>query len=391
MQESMSPEDEHHKVAFVIHTISSDTEGTQKQLLSTILKLKETSFRPLLVVLRSSPWLDRNDIGCPVVDLKFDGFIGPSIFSTIQRLTTVWRENGVDIVHAYFAESIILCFLSSFLENKPRLFSARRDIGLGKKNAPWYHTLYDLVMPVVNTRYVAVIANSESVKSHTIAKERLNKKKCHVIPNGVSLPQQETSYTNPTISKELLQGNDSTVNFCIVASLTPVKRHDLLISAFAAANNSGMGKDIKLWILGDGPLRSEMEERARGLGLRETVSFVGAVTNVVDWLRTMHVGILCSDREGLSNAIMEYMSAGLPTIATNVGGNPELLSDGRGVLIPAGDESALEKAIVALSSDPDLRQSIGTNSKQFVEKNFSWESNIESLTHLYRSAIQGQI
>jgi glycosyltransferase involved in cell wall biosynthesis len=123
-------------------------------------------------------------------------------------------------------------------------------------------------------------------------------------------------------------------------------------------------------LVGDGPLRPELEQQAAALEMLDRIVFLGDRRDVPAVLASLDVAILTSDSESLSNVILEAMAAQLPVIAYDVGGNGELINDQRGALIARGDENEFAAAIVRILSDTGLRRQLGENSRQFVERNF---------------------
>jgi glycosyltransferase involved in cell wall biosynthesis len=102
----------------------------------------------------------------------------------------------------------------------------------------------------------------------------------------------------------------------------------------------------------------------------------------------MAIGVICSDSEGLSNSIMEYMEAGLPVVANGVGGNPELVKNGiTGLLVPAGDADALADAIMVLLNSPETSSRMGAAGRRFIHERFSIEKMIEESRRLYESVL----
>jgi L-malate glycosyltransferase len=124
-------------------------------------------------------------------------------------------------------------------------------------------------------------------------------------------------------------------------------------------------------LVGDGPLRAEIEQQSAALGLGGRVTFLGDRRDIPAILASTNLAVLTSDSEGLSNVILEAMAAGVPVIAYAVGGNPELVSADRGALIPGGNESEFATAICRVLSDHSLRREQGRNARRFAEENFS--------------------
>jgi glycosyltransferase involved in cell wall biosynthesis len=141
-------------------------------------------------------------------------------------------------------------------------------------------------------------------------------------------------------------------------------------------------------LVGDGPLRQELEREAASLGLGPSAIFLGDRQDMPAVLASLDVAVLTSDSESLSNVVLEAMAAGLPVIAYGVGGNSELLSDQRGGLIPAGNETSFADAVGKLLSDLALRQQLGRNALQFVRETFSLDRVRQRYVELYVSLLQ---
>jgi glycosyltransferase involved in cell wall biosynthesis len=364
-------------VAYLIDTMACDTAGTQKQLLETIRRLDRTRYNPLLVCLWESPWMRTADLPCETVSLGHRGFLKPGFPGVVRRLACLYDERGIDLVQVFFDEAIFVGWMGALqARRRPVLVSSRRDMGLGAANQPWYHRLFPLALPLVNRDFAAILANSEMVKLHAARRERTATSRYRVVRNGVAFPP-------PAVSGQTAPVAAGGVGVACVASLTPVKRHDVLLRAWARLPRTGDSGAPHLYLLGDGPERARLEALAAELGLDGTVTFAGAVTDVVAWLRSVDVGVLCSDREGLSNAILEYMACGLPVVATAVGGNPELVDAGNGVLVPPGDDAALGVALAHLVADEGERRRLGGASLGRIRDNYAWDRAMSSLMDCY--------
>lgn len=367
-------------VAYLIDTIACDTAGTQKQLLETIRLLDRTKFEPLLICLWQSEWMTENELPCHCIILEYKGFLKLGFPKVVRRLIHTVDEQQIRIIQTFFEDSIFVAFLSSFLaKSSVVLLSSRRDMGLGKVNRPWYHLLYGFALPWVNRFFAGIVANSEQVRQFVAKKEKTDLTKIKVIRNGVYVPEK------PDESPALFQQFSDTVWIGLVASLTPVKRHDLLLLAAAILSLEDL--KFRILFLGDGPRREELETFATELGMREKVHFLGAVTNVPSYLFSLDIGVLCSDREGLSNAILEYMACGLPVVATAVGGNTELIDDGNGICVPPDNPTALAEALRRMIVDKKLREQCGLNSLDKIKQNYSWTKAMTELQNYYQDIL----
>lgn len=363
-------------VVYLIDTMACDTAGTQRQLLETIRRLDRARYRPLLVCLWESPWMRTADLPCETISLGHRGFLKPGFPGVVRRLGRLFDERGIDLVQVFFDEAIFVGWLGArAARRRPVLVSSRRDMGLGAANQPWYHRLFPLALPLVNRDYAAIIANSEMVRRYAAARERTPPGKYRVVRNGVA-------FAPAAAGRDSAPAGAGEAAVACVASLTPVKRHDVLLRAWAAVA-AAEGAPRRLVLFGEGPERARLEALAASLGVAGSVTFAGAVTDVADRLPAMQLGVLCSDREGLSNAILEYMASGLPVVATDVGGNPELVDAANGVLVPAGDPGALAAALSRLLADEAGRRRLGAASLARIRDHYAWDGAMGALMACY--------
>ncbi len=162
-----------------------------------------------------------------------------------------------------------------------------------------------------------------------------------------------------------------------------IKRVDIFIRAAALVREAL--SEVEFWIIGDGNQRRNLESLAEGLGMLPHVRFLGRRADVENLLPSIQVGVLSSDSEGLANALLEYMRAGLPVVATDVGGNGEVVENGKtGLLVPPGNAEAMAEAILALLKDPARAAALGDAAKQRFTEKFAVESMLVETEQLYR-------
>jgi len=321
-----------------------------------------------------------NELPCPYTILDYNGLLKISLPGVLKRLRKLIVEEDFQILQTFFEDSIFVAWLATrFIGHDIVLLSSRRDMGLGEGNQPWYHRVYGLLLPLINRDFDGIVANSQQVKSYVANREKAHSDKIEVIYNGVDLPNQPDP---PQIHNQSKNGE---IIIAIVASLTPVKRHDVLIEAVSLIKPQlfGTRTNIKVIALGQGPEKERLEFLTRQLQVNDLFHFQGAVTNVSDYLSYVDIGVLCSDREGLSNAILEYMASGLPVVATEVGGNIEMVSDLNGRCVPADDPDALACALCELILDRQKRERMGGVSRKKVLEDFSWQRSLDHLESYY--------
>ena len=170
----------------------------------------------------------------------------------------------------------------------------------------------------------------------------------------------------------------------MVANLTAYKGHKDLLQALANIKEIVPGHWKLLLVGEDYGIRDELVRLVARVGIEQHVCFLGARDDVPEILSSADIGILSSHQEGFSNAILEYMAAGLPVLATDVGGNAEALTCNEGLVVPLGNLDSLGKAICHLMLDPKLRTSMGRSGRQRVKRLFSTEKMVNEHIKVYK-------
>jgi glycosyltransferase involved in cell wall biosynthesis len=159
------------------------------------------------------------------------------------------------------------------------------------------------------------------------------------------------------------------------------KNHDCFLRA--AARLSRKFPEAEFLLVGDGPFRGELEKLAADLGIQRQVRFLGDRRDITALLASMDVSVIASASESLSNVMLESMAAGVPVVATSVGGNLELAGDDRALLTAPGDDAALADEVARLLTDENLRRDMARRARRFAEENFSVERIRDQYCELY--------
>ncbi|WEN41428.1 Putative glycosyltransferase EpsF [Thauera sp. GDN1] len=248
-----------------------------------------------------------------------------------------------------------------------------------------YQLLRRAYSPFVS-RYVALSGQIESylVDRVGIAPERVER-----ICNGV-----DTARFRPAAVREPLAGStfDDTALVIVgtVGRLQAVKDQVNLVRAFALARGQGRaGARLRLLIAGDGPQRADVEAEIRAAGIGDVTWLAGERSDVPELMRALDVFALPSQAEGISNTILEAMASGLPVVATDVGGNAELVAEGEtGALVPARDPDAMARELLRYTEDAALRHAHGVAGRKRVEQNFSIDGMVMRYTRLYEDLLK---
>ena len=365
------------RIAYLIDTIYSGSAGTEKQLLEIIRRLDRERFEITLICLHASPWLARQALPCQVHSLEYRGLLRKDLPAMIGRLRTLIKGQRIDILQAMFEDSVLVATLCRLLARDcpPIFLVSKRDMGLGAED-PWYGVVFRALFPFACRLADGVVVNAERLNSYLRRNPLIPGDRIRVIRNGVALPE--------AVARRPTPAGDAEVRIGVVANLKPIKRLDILLQALHLLRQ-GQAFPFQAHLIGDGGQRQELERLANSLGLADCVHFAGSVENVDAWLRRLDIGVLCSDSEGLSNAILEYMAHGLPVVATAVGGNPELVDDGNGRLVPMGDPQALAEALRELGGAPALRRRLGRESANRIRTRFTWEKVMPQWEEYYSS------
>ncbi len=209
-----------------------------------------------------------------------------------------------------------------------------------------------------------------------------------LIPNGIPVD----AFRSPSIDRESWRNKEgftpAEILFVCVAWLRPQKNPALLLESF----RRGPASDPRahLLLVGTGPLRSELERQIGASDLQERVHLLGVRSDVPEILNAADVFVLSSDYEGNPLSVMEAMAAGKPMVCTAVGGVPELVEDGCGLLVPPRDAQALSEAMSQMLDNPSVRKSMGEKSARRAVERFDLRAMTEAYEDLYRWLIANE-
>ncbi|HEY6637818.1 MAG TPA: glycosyltransferase [Solirubrobacterales bacterium] len=237
--------------------------------------------------------------------------------------------------------------------------------------------------PVIDRELIArnaraMIVVSAEAQRRMIEVERIPAERLVLLPNGVqALPPGDGRALRADLG--IRRGDPVVGTVCIIRS---EKALDVLVGAAALLREDF--PCLRVLIAGDGPDRARVEAVAERAGLSDSIQMTGARTDVPDVLAAIDIAVICSDYEGSPRSVLEFMDAGKPIVATDVGGIPEVIEDGvHGVLVPPRNEAALAAALRGLLEDMDRGHGMGARARDRCRRELSLDRTVESLQRLY--------
>lgn len=315
-------------------------------------------------------------LGVPITHVPIPNLYSPLTAIQGVRLGALLRRMRVNVVHSHD----IYCNI--FVVPWVRVLSDCSVIASRR----WGHQASRRELGMVN-RWCSlfahrILANSAAVAELLAREEGVPRKKIVEIPNFL----EENAFAVADEARRVAQRRtwgvpDRAFAVGIVARLSPVKNHGLLLRAMAQ-----LDERFHLVSIGDGPSRPELEELARQLQIESRVHFAGEVTPDRNLHESFDVSVLCSLSEGFPNALIEAMGACRPVVATPVGGVIDVVKDGvTGMLVPADDPAPLANALRKLEADPLLRARLGEAGREAARREFHRDIVIEKLSRLYET------
>jgi glycosyltransferase involved in cell wall biosynthesis len=296
------------------------------------------------------------------------------------KLASIFRRWRPDVVHCRNWATWLDCGLA-------HLFTGRRQTLVWSfhgtpddADLPWRRRVTSQLLSHVTDHLLAVCEDSGG----RIARDTgISRGRFSVIANGVDCKRFAPCRDRLTMRRELGLPTDAVV-IVTVATLSPVKGHESLLHA--ARRLRLLTPMAIYWLfIGEGPLRKRLEREIQRLGLGDLVHLLGPTDRVAQFLTVSDIFVLGSRLEGMSNAILEAMAAGLPVVANAVGGNAELVKhEGTGVLCAPGDTDGLVHALLSLITDGDRRRALGARARERARRVFSLDIMISRYADFYR-------
>lgn len=358
--------------------------GSEHQMVEVASRQKARGYQVIVGCLSSKGSLIEvlRRAGIVVIEFSPKGALfRPRGIFQLLRLTWFFVRHPFDVVQAHDLYSTLLSVPAAWLARVPVILSCRRDLS----HWWWYTPRRRRILRHIQNRSTYVIANSQAVRDFLIEKDGFDSNLIRVIRNGVNVER----FTSAAPDREGLFPHFRAQNqlIAVVANMhVEAKGHADLIRA--AGEVSQEFRDAKFLLIGDGAERTRLEAMTAELGLSETVLFLGHRNDVPNVLACCVLFVLPSWAEGFPNSVLEAMAAGLPVVATHVGGIPEIIEDGvSGLLVSPKDSHALAAAILQVLGNKELAEQLGRAARERVHAQFSFERLLSELDSLYTEGL----
>jgi glycosyltransferase involved in cell wall biosynthesis len=356
--------------------------GVERQVVETAKRLDKNKFEVHVCCLETSPQLKGLEACCKTAVFPTPSANSWSGIRQAVRLRQYFDRHDIQIVHAYTSKTGVFAVLAS-LGRARIVITSRLNLGY------WYTPKLRTAFRILNLCTDRVMANSQEAKRVAVEVEHLNPDKVAVIYQGLDMTVFGPGLGDASVSERLGIPRRSRV-VGIVANLRPVK--DIPLFLRAARIVAQEFADVVFLVAGRGEQYEELYQLTCELGLRDRVFFTQGAGKIMDYLSRMSIGCMTSFSEGFSNAVMEYMAAGLPVVATDVGGNRDAIVDGdTGYLVRERTPEAFAKPLICLLQNESLRLQMGLRGFTRCNEYFELGKTICQLERFYCSLTASQL
>jgi glycosyltransferase involved in cell wall biosynthesis len=348
--------------------------GTERQTTATALALDHSFFEPHIGAFRARGFRvdELREAGIPVFEIPVTSLIGPSVIRGALQLGRYLRLHRIQLVHTFDTPANLFAPLVARFLRVPVVLSSQRSY---RQLNPPARRLLRLTDRIVD----GVVVNCQAVARHMVDEEGNPPSRNHLCHNGI-----DTSIFHVGESERPAVLGPSGLTIGVVCGLRPEKDLETLLRAFAALRRQW--QDARLAIVGSGSTLAGLQSLSRDLHIAAACHFEPAVRDVVPWIRALDIFVLPSRSEALSNSLMEAMACGCCSIASDAGGNPELVTPMRtGLLFKSGDHEDLAAKLELLASNPALRRSLAAEAAARIAREFSLEEAGRRMGEIYRS------
>ena len=349
--------------------------GTERQLTETARRLDRRDFSPHVGCFHSDGMRaqELQSAGVPIVRFPVRSFGSLSLLQGLRQMKQYLASHRIGLVHTFDVPMTIFGVPAARLFGVPVVLASQR--AYRELTPPMYRT----VLRMTDRMAHGIVVNCAAIREHLERDYGVPPSRIHLCYNGI-----DTTVFQPAPQRSGSADTAGEVTIGGVYALRPEKGLEVLMDAFAIVHTAC--PRTRLLIVGSGSMEAELRKRASGYGLDAVCRFEPASPNVAEHLRDIDIFVLPSRSEALSNSLMEAMACGCACIATNVGGNPELVTSGEtGMLFARDQKEDLAQLLQLLVRDRDLRCKLGAAAADRIRRDFDAKDLGTRMGDIYRS------
>jgi glycosyltransferase involved in cell wall biosynthesis len=353
--------------------------GAENLILTSIQQLDPNRFSSVLCCIQTKDILgeEAEQMGVHVIELGrlktkgYDRKIVGDILSLVRR-------EKIDIIHCHLYHAAMYGRLAARIARIPAIVTVHNVYARPK----WHRRMINRWLGAKTAKIIAV---SEAVGKDIIHFDHAAPERVVVIPNGIDIKAAQSALTRDESRQNLRISRETKVIGCI-GRLEEQKGHFFLLEALSTLRQKE-GDCPHLLVVGDGSYKTLINERIEQLCLEDRVTMLGMRRDIADILNAIDLFVMPSLWEGLPLALLEAMAAGIPVIASKVGGVGEVLGQSEfGIALPPGNVAALSQSIASLMADPEHRATIGARGAARVRERYSSQAMVSHLESIYQNA-----
>ncbi|CAN5116145.1 glycosyltransferase [soil metagenome] len=363
--------------------------GSERQAVQLVRLLKEDKTHNIFLATLNNEGVLREEVEkigfTEIPEFRLTSFYDINFLRQLRKCVKFLRDNNIEVIHTHDFYTNIFGMLAARLARVPlRIASKRETVGMRSASQK-------KIEKQAFRQADAIVVNAEAVKDYLVENE-IPAEKIKIIYNGLDLER-----LTPKINNRLINcvnfglPKDENIKFItLVANLRhTVKNQPMFLRS--AQKVLQKFPETHFILAGEGELQESLQNLAKELGISENTHFIGRCTKIPELLSVSFAGVLTSVAEGFSNSILEYMSAKLPVVATNVGGAGEAVIKGiTGFLIESDNDEAMANNLIKLLQNPDKARKMGKSGREIVEEKFSCAAQLEKTLELYEGKSDGK-
>jgi L-malate glycosyltransferase len=370
-------------VLFVIDQLC-EMGGAERVLFKLVRLLPAHGFRCSILTFKINQNAEAlKEVSCPIQVFPLKKTYDWNALKVARQIRRLVKQENISIVHTFFETSDLWAGPIARSSGSPVLVSSRRDLGILRSRK------HRIGYKLVGHLYDAVLAVSPQVREFCIEQDGLDPGKVHTLFNGLETGQVIESRSRFQMRREMSIADDVPV-ITTVGNIRRVKGIDVLVQAAGLICRK---HPQALFLVVGGRSEEdycrEVESKISSLGLTENFRFLGSREDVFAILRMSDVFCLPSRSEGFSNALIEAMAAKVPCVATDVGGNSEVVKHGEsGFIVASEDFQDLAARLTCLLDEPSLATEMGLRGEEVVQSRFTAQAMIKGLVQVYQKLLE---